>query len=163
MSILRWRFLVGPLVTIVAGVWFLLIDRYLYSVPTPGSLLFFSVLFAAYVGGVIPGLVSAAFCLTFSAILCPSQDSSWLRPGNLKRWIVLALLAPATQPLGLQMRPCSEKRPWRRTAVDTVRARDQVDWRSSPSRFARAIDERAIFRNGALRQHPARTAISHCW
>jgi diguanylate cyclase (GGDEF)-like protein len=160
MSILRWRFLVGPLVTIVAGVGFLLIDRYLYSVPTPGSLLFFSVLFAAYVGGVIPGLVSAAFCLTFSAVLL-SEPGQFLvlQPENLKRWTVLMLVAPGTAlavgTLQSRARRERERMVAAHRELDTVRAAlDQVDYGVMllDQDLRVQLMNHAIFRNGALRQ-----------
>lgn len=160
MSIFRWRFLVGPLVTIVASGGFLLVDRYLYSVPTPGSLLFFSVLFGAYVGGVIPGLISAALCLSFSAILL-SEPGQFLvlQPENLKRWIVLALLAPSTAlvvgTLQSRARRERERIVAAHSELDTIRAAlDQVDYGVMllDGDLRVQFMNRAIFRNGALRE-----------
>ena len=96
MSVVRWRFVVGPLATIVAGVALLSIDRFLHPIPTPAALMFFPVLFAAYIGGAIPGLISAALCLAISGVLLSEVGQLMvLSSENFTRWVVLAVVAPS--------------------------------------------------------------------
>ena len=67
MSAAIWRFAVGPVVTIVAagGLW--LLDRLGIAVPAPGAMILLTVVYSTWVGGLIPGYLSAAICVAASA------------------------------------------------------------------------------------------------
>jgi diguanylate cyclase (GGDEF)-like protein len=66
----RWRFYIGPLVTAAVGAAILLTDRFVVPVlsPAPGALMLFATLFAAYVGGLHSGLISALLAIAVVAI-----------------------------------------------------------------------------------------------
>ena len=55
-----WRTLIGPIVTLAAAGGVLLLEKYLIRVPNPGAITLLVVAFAAYLGGLASGLVSAA-------------------------------------------------------------------------------------------------------
>jgi diguanylate cyclase (GGDEF)-like protein len=61
----RFRAFVGPLVAGLVGIGIVLVDRFVVPVPSPApsAFMLFAVLFAAYVGGVVPGLISAAIAI----------------------------------------------------------------------------------------------------
>jgi diguanylate cyclase (GGDEF)-like protein len=93
----RWRLYFGPLVTIVVGAAEFGIDRLVMPVPSPGAFLFFPVLFTAYIGGAIPGLVSAAIAVGYGAFLFAEPGTILVfEPTSLARLIVLAVLTTAT-------------------------------------------------------------------
>ncbi len=66
----RRRSFIGPLVTAAVGAGILLVDRFVMPVQVPvlGAIMLFAVLFAAYVGGVLPGLVSTTLAIVVVAI-----------------------------------------------------------------------------------------------
>jgi diguanylate cyclase (GGDEF)-like protein len=64
----RWRFLVGPLMTVATGLAVMLVNRYVAHVSYPGALLVLCVLVAAYVGGMVSGLVSAVVTIGFGLV-----------------------------------------------------------------------------------------------
>jgi diguanylate cyclase (GGDEF)-like protein len=96
MKLMHWRTLAGPLTTLatVAGIY--LIDRYVATVPNPGAISFVAVVFSAYIGGIIPGLVSAAISIAYAAFSF-SIPGQWLefKPDNLARLYVLIVGTPA--------------------------------------------------------------------
>src|SRR5258705_10936834 len=91
-----WRALIGPIVTLVTAGGILLLEKYLIRVPTPGAMTFLVVAFAAYLGGLASGLVSAGISLAFAAVYF-SEPGELLRftPDNLARMLVLAICTPA--------------------------------------------------------------------
>jgi diguanylate cyclase (GGDEF)-like protein len=146
----------------VAGVCLIWIDRYLHPVPTPGSLMFFPVLLAAYIGGAIPGLISAALCLVISGILLSELGHVLLLSSeNFTRWIILAVVAPSTA-LAIGAAQSRARREQERIIatnreLEVVHAAlDQVDYavmlldRDLRVQFM----NHAAVRNGALRGRP---------
>jgi diguanylate cyclase (GGDEF)-like protein len=92
----HWRLITGPLITLaVAGV-ILLADRYLFNVPNPGAISFLAVAFAAYLGGVVSGLISAAISLALAAVLFSLPGALFdFTPDNFGRLVVLGICTPA--------------------------------------------------------------------
>lgn len=93
------RFVIAPLVTIgtIAGVEWL--DRHFSIVQYPAAVVFLAVVLSTYIGGVVPGLVSAAIAVAW-AVLFFSEPGQLLhlRLENLTR---IALLVAATLMVGL--------------------------------------------------------------
>jgi diguanylate cyclase (GGDEF)-like protein len=83
-------------VTLATAGGILLLERYLIRVPNPGAMTFLVVAFAAYLGGLASGLVSAGISLAFAAVYF-SEPGELLRftPDNLARMLVLAICTPA--------------------------------------------------------------------
>src|SRR5262245_42453432 len=95
MVLSNWRAVLGPLVTLatVAGIYFC--DRYLFTVPNPGAISFVAVVFAAYIGGVTSGLVSALISLGYAALHFSAPDHILqFKPDDLARLYVLAVATP---------------------------------------------------------------------
>jgi diguanylate cyclase (GGDEF)-like protein len=92
----HWRVVAGPLTTLVVAAAILLTDRYLIDVPNPGAIAFVAIAFAAYLGGVVPGLVSAAISVALAAVMF-SIPGSWFdfTPDNFARVVVLTFCTPA--------------------------------------------------------------------
>ena len=169
-----WRSWIGPLVTFAIGIVLLLIDRYLSTVPTPGALMFFPVLFAAYVGGVSPGLISTALSLAMAAILL-SEPGQFLvlQPDNLKRLTVLSLLTPSTA-LVVGILQSRARQAWLRIAaashkLESVRnALDRIDIvvmlldQDLRVQFAnRAVFVKGGMRERALGENPTAAELLH--
>jgi diguanylate cyclase (GGDEF)-like protein len=68
MPAISWRLYSGPLMTVAFGAALFVLGRLMVPIPIPGVILFFPVLFAAYVGGTAPGLISALLALGFAAL-----------------------------------------------------------------------------------------------
>jgi diguanylate cyclase (GGDEF)-like protein len=154
-----WRFIAGPLVTLLMGICLLLLRYYLGVVVLPGVSMFFPVLFAAYVGGIIPGLISAVMASGFVFVLLSGNAQLLsLSPDNLSRWLVLSVLATSTA-VAVGLSRWREKRARDRMAaahgdLATVRAAlDEVDYvvmlldRDLNVQFV----NRAAYRDGGLR------------
>ena len=92
----RWRIIIGPLITLAVAAAVLLTDRYLFNVPDPGAISFLAVAFAAYLGGVASGLISAAISLALAAVLFSVPDALFdFTPDNFARLVVLGICTPA--------------------------------------------------------------------
>lgn len=95
MSDSRWRFIVGPLVTAVAGTAALLIDRLVIPLPVPtlGAVLFFSAFFGAYVGGAIPGLFSTAVAMAIMTFYYAESGHLFMTaPEKIARLVALGFV-----------------------------------------------------------------------
>jgi diguanylate cyclase (GGDEF)-like protein len=91
----NWRVVVGPLVTVATAAGIYVCDRYLFTVPNPGAISFVAVVFAAYIGGVAAGLVSAAISIVYAIVhFSPPGQLGQLTPDNLARLYVLAVATP---------------------------------------------------------------------
>ena len=62
-----WRFAVGPMATIATAGSLWLLDRLGVAIPAPGAILLLTVVYATWVGGLVPGYVSGAIALLASA------------------------------------------------------------------------------------------------
>src|SRR5262249_51151007 len=95
MQSYRWSAVIGPVITlaVVSAIW--IIDAHVVRVPNPGAITFIAVATAAYLGGVMPGLVSAAISVGFTAVLF-SLPGALLHysPDNLGRLIVVGVCTP---------------------------------------------------------------------
>ncbi len=86
----------GPLITLALAGVILLADRYLFNVPNPGAISFLAVAFAAYLGGVVSGLISAAISLALAAVLFSLPGALFdFTPDNFARLVVLGICTPA--------------------------------------------------------------------
>lgn len=91
----RWRFVIGPLLTAVAGTAVLLIDRLVIPLPVPvlGAVVFFSAFFGAYVGGAIPVLFSTAIAMAIMAIYYADPGHLFVTaPDRIARLIALGFV-----------------------------------------------------------------------
>ena len=61
-----WRLAFGLLLTLTTAGLLLLIARAGFQVPVPGAIMLVTVCVSAYVGGAMPGYLSAAICVTAS-------------------------------------------------------------------------------------------------
>jgi len=124
--------------------------------------MFFPVLFAAYVGGALPGLFSAALCLAVSGVLLSEVGHLMvLSSDNFTRWIVLAVVAPSIA-LAIGAAQTHARRE-REEIVATnnelglVRAGlDQIDYAVMllDRDFRVQFMNRSAIRNGGLRERP---------
>jgi diguanylate cyclase (GGDEF)-like protein len=60
-----WRLVAGPLVTAAVGAAFVLINHYVIWIPNASGFTFLATVFATYLGGVVPGVASAAITFGF--------------------------------------------------------------------------------------------------
>ncbi len=96
MNPIRWRAIVGPLVTLALAALILLSDRFLVRVPNPGAISFLAVAFSAYLGGTVSGLASAAISFALAAVLFSTPGELFhYTPDNFARLLVLAVSTPA--------------------------------------------------------------------
>jgi diguanylate cyclase (GGDEF)-like protein len=92
----NWRVIVGPLATLALAALVLLSDQYLFRVPNPGAISFLAVAFAAYLGGIGSGLVSAAISFGLAAVLFSDPGALFhYTPDNFARLMVLIVCTPA--------------------------------------------------------------------
>jgi len=92
-----WPVICGPLLTAVAVLVIILAGKALVVIPNPPAILILALVFSAFVGGIGPGLVSAALAWIYIAIFFsiagrPLHYTS----ENLQRVIVWAITLPAT-------------------------------------------------------------------
>lgn len=95
MRIPRWRFVVGPFLTVAIGVAIMVAGRYGLRIPNAGALQILAVLIAAYVGGTAPGLASAAIAIVFGLVFIEPADLFALEQQAVIRFLTLLLTAPA--------------------------------------------------------------------
>lgn len=67
MRKLPWRQISGPVLTILVSLVALYVHRNVVHTNAPGALPFMAVLYSAYVGGLLPGLISAMIAIVFAA------------------------------------------------------------------------------------------------
>jgi len=84
----------GPLLTILASIVLALLARTPLYVPNPGSVLVAVVAYAAFRGGVRPGLVSAGIALAYSTYFF-AVDGPLMQGDNGRRLLVMLLTTPA--------------------------------------------------------------------
>lgn len=87
----------GPLLTLAIVIALTLTDRAGIHIPNPPAFLVLAIVFAAYIGGLVPGLISAAFAWVYIYFFFaipgqPFQHSD----ENLRRIIVWGITMPAT-------------------------------------------------------------------
>jgi diguanylate cyclase (GGDEF)-like protein len=63
-----WHRYIGPLVTLATVAAIALVDRHLAVIPNPGAVFLLAVMFSAYSGGILSGLVSSAITVGFSIV-----------------------------------------------------------------------------------------------
>jgi diguanylate cyclase (GGDEF)-like protein len=90
-----WRQVAGPAISLAVAAFVLLADRYLFRVPNPGAISFLAVAFSAYLGGVGPGLVSAAISFGLAVVLFSGPQLFDFTSDNLARLLVLMACTPA--------------------------------------------------------------------
>jgi diguanylate cyclase (GGDEF)-like protein len=86
---------VGPAITlaIMSAIWF--VDTHVTRVPNPGAISFIVVAIAAYIGGIVPGVVSAAISVGFTAVIFSLPGAPFqYAPDNLGRLVVVAFCTP---------------------------------------------------------------------
>jgi signal transduction histidine kinase len=92
----RRRFLLGPLLTLAVLIVIESINRWVFAIPNPAVIYFTAVVFAAFHGGIGPGLVSAAITLVYAAFFFSKPGAPLtFTPDNLTRMIVLLASTPA--------------------------------------------------------------------
>jgi diguanylate cyclase (GGDEF)-like protein len=90
------RFVLGPLVTLACVLTISLVNAYVVPIEFPAPIHLLAVVFAAYVGGVAPGLLSAAIVIFFTAIyFSPSGITLPLGAAATQRMALVTLVAPA--------------------------------------------------------------------
>jgi K+-sensing histidine kinase KdpD len=90
MRKLPWREISGPVLTILVSLGTLYVHRHIVHTVTPGALPFMAVLYSAYVGGIVPGLISATIAIMFAAVV-NSLDNQFLTY-NLEGWVRLGAM-----------------------------------------------------------------------
>lgn len=91
----RWHLVVGPLVTVVAGIAIMIVDRYVMHVPNAGPLQVLSILISAYIGGTMPGLISAVITIGFAFTFLGPEQLFGLEQQAVFRFITLLVVAPS--------------------------------------------------------------------
>lgn len=69
MRKLPWRQISGPVLTALVSVAMLYVHHNVVHTSAPGAIPFMAVLYSAYVGGLFPGLISAAVAIVFAAVI----------------------------------------------------------------------------------------------
>lgn len=92
-----WRVSCGPLLTGATVLVLHLMDRYFLAIPNPPAILLLSLVFSAYVGGFLSGMISATFAgLYISVFFSISGRPFHYTDENLRRVIVWWIALPAT-------------------------------------------------------------------
>jgi diguanylate cyclase (GGDEF)-like protein len=90
MSTAFWRFAVGPVVTTVVAGSLWLLDRLGVTIPAPGAIVLLTVIYSTWVGGLIPGYVSAAVCVAAAVPLLFTSSHFIVLP--TERTIVMEII-----------------------------------------------------------------------
>jgi len=91
-----WRRAVGPLATVAAGIFVLLMTRYLTPAPIGAPIFLWAIVLSAYYGGLWSGLVSAVIAISFGALYLSEPGQPFhFPPDNLLRLVVLAIVGTA--------------------------------------------------------------------
>jgi len=89
------QFLIGPAMTVLIGLGLLVLDRMGQTVPAPGGVIALGAMFAAYYGGLVPGLISAAVGFTVTLVLfLNDQAYPGLAPEDLTRLGLFVVFVP---------------------------------------------------------------------
>jgi len=137
----RLQILIGPLVTLVTVSVIALIDRNVAPVPNPGAIFYLAVVFATYIGGIGPGLVSAGITFVFSLLhfsaagqILQIHSDDWTRilvlSGTLPAIVVMVgmLRARSDSALRSEQQVCSQLEERNRELAALRAALDQVDY-----------------------------------
>jgi len=90
------RLALGPALTLVVLLTIEAANRWLFTIPNPAVIYFTAVVFAAFHGGIVPGLVSAAITLLYAALFFSTPGAPFtFTPDNSARMLVLLLSTPA--------------------------------------------------------------------
>lgn len=92
MSAAMWRFAVGPTATIATAGSLWLLDRLGVAIPAPGALMLLTVAYSTWVGGLVPGYLSAAISLLAAMPLMFTQSHFIILPAD--RSLVIGILTP---------------------------------------------------------------------
>jgi diguanylate cyclase (GGDEF)-like protein len=91
----RWRLVVGPLITVATGIAIMIVQRHVLHLPNPGALQVLTVLVSAYIGGTIPGLLSAAIAIGFGFVFVRPDHLLAFQYDAVIRFVTIVVLAPA--------------------------------------------------------------------
>ncbi len=95
-SILRWNNIEGPLVTLAVILAIELLDRTAYHIYNPAPVYLAAVVYAAFSGGLVPGLISGALTMIYACYFFSIPDQVFhYTTDNASRVIVLFLATPA--------------------------------------------------------------------
>jgi diguanylate cyclase (GGDEF)-like protein len=92
MSATIWRFAVGPMATTVAAGSLWLLDLLGVAIPAPGALLLLTVAYSTWVGGLVPGYLSAAISLLAAVPVLFAPSHFIILPAD--RSLVVGILMP---------------------------------------------------------------------
>jgi signal transduction histidine kinase len=91
-----YRFLLGPALTLLVLIVIEASNRWLFTIPNPGVIYFTAVVFAAFHGGMVPGLLSAGITLVYAALFFSKPGAPFtFTPDNFARMLVLLVSTPA--------------------------------------------------------------------
>ena len=92
----RYRLVLGPILTVLVVLAIESCNRWLFTIPNPAVIYFTAVVFSAFHGGMVPGLVSAALTLIYAAFFFSTPGAPLtFTPDNFARMLVLLLSTPA--------------------------------------------------------------------
>ncbi len=91
-----WPWIRGPLVTLGITLLIAALDRYFWAIPNPPAILVLVLVFSAYIGGVVSGLISAVIVWIFIALFfsIPGRPLHYTDE-NLRRILVWVVSLPA--------------------------------------------------------------------
>jgi len=92
-----WSRCIVSLVALATVTAISLADRHLVAIPNPGAIFFLAVVFAAYTGGIVSGLIATAITLGFSVLHFSAPGHLFaMRPEDFQRILILAICTPIT-------------------------------------------------------------------
>jgi len=90
------RLVLGPALTLLVLLGIEASNLWLFTIPNPAVIYFTAVVFAAFHGGMIPGLASAAITLVYAAFFFSKPGAPFtFTPDNFARMLVLLVSTPA--------------------------------------------------------------------
>jgi signal transduction histidine kinase len=90
------RLVLGPVLTLLVLLAIETSNRWFFAIPNPAVIYFTAVVFAAFHGGIIPGLASAAITLIYAAFFFSTPGAPFtFTPDNFARMLVLLVSTPA--------------------------------------------------------------------
>ena len=90
-----WNRYIGPPVALATVVGIALVDRHLVAIPNPGAIFFIAVVFSAYTGGIVSGLISTVITLGFAVLHFSAPGHPFeMRAEDLQRIAVLVVATP---------------------------------------------------------------------
>ncbi len=96
IPVARHRLVLGPVLTLLILLAIESANRWLVAIPNPAVIYFTAVVFAAFHGGILPGLVSAAITLIYAAFFFSTPGAPFtFTPDNFARMMVLVISTPA--------------------------------------------------------------------